>query len=55
MTEPKPFDPDLVQALQRLTNDQRLALHRVAKTRAYAFFRDPYAMICLRRMIECHD
>ena len=31
------------------------ALHRVAKTRCYAFFRDPRLMIALRREIEMRD
>lgn len=34
--------------LDRFDDRQLAALQRVAKTRAYAFFRDPRAMIALR-------
>ena len=51
----KPFDPDLVAALQKMSTERLRALHRVAKTRGRAFFRDPYAMICLREMVNCRD
>lgn len=36
---------------ERFTDAKLLTLYRVAKTRAYAFFRDPKAMIALRN--EC--
>lgn len=38
--------------LTRASDNQIKALHRVAKTRAYAFFKDPKAMIALRREKE---
>lgn len=34
--------------LTRMTDEQIAALYRVAKTRAYAFFRDARAMMALR-------
>lgn len=38
--------------LSRLDTRHIIALYRVAKTRAYPFFRDPKAMIALRHEYE---
>lgn len=44
--------PEFIEALRRLGPARRLALHRVVKTRAAVFFRNPYSVICLRDMVE---
>ena len=35
-----------------ISDEKVAALHRVAKTRGYAFFKDPKAMIALREINE---
>ena len=38
--------------LKRMSDEKIIALHRCAKTRGYAFFKDPKAMIALRNEKE---
>ena len=49
--KPKPFDPQLVQALNKLAPEQLRAAHKIAKDPQRGltpFFTNAYAMIALR-------
>jgi hypothetical protein len=45
-------DPDLIAAIDSIKPERLLALYRGAKKGAYPFFKDPYAMIYLRKRID---
>jgi hypothetical protein len=45
----------LADVLARMSLRQLKALHRVCKTRGYAFFKDPRATMALRREIEIRE
>lgn len=38
--------------METMSDRELLALYRVAKTRGRAFFRDPRAMVALRRVVR---
>lgn len=45
-------DKDLERLLRKMSTEKLVALHRVAKTRGRAFFKDPYAMMQLRKAVN---
>jgi len=45
-------DPELEKVLRSMKTEHLQALHCVAKTRAKAFFKDPRAMLQLRKALN---